>query len=77
MERSSLKIKSIPIFFKKIFLLDFGKWNFLAPTLKNFLYFRWKLSKLQKEKKSTLIIIFVFQEIELSSPKLTKFLYFF
>ena len=32
--------------------LFFGKWNFLAPSLKN-LYFRRKLAKLEKTKSSS------------------------
>ena len=40
------------IFSKKYFYCISGKWNFLALSLKNFLYFRRGLSKLKKLKKA-------------------------
>ena len=80
-------------FLKKKFFLYFGKWNFLAPKLKTLLYFfRKKLFlyfgkgnflalrtfRAQKVKKNpTLKTFLIFQEMELSSPKLKKLLHFF
>ena len=56
-------------------VLYFGKWTFLVPTLKN-CYPEWtfqarKLKKPTLKKKSQ-----IFREMEISSPKLKKLLYF-
>ena len=76
----SSKNKNFLIFFEKTFFLYFGKWNFLASSFqssyifskkKNFLYFKGELQKLKKQ------ILVIFQEMELSRPKLKKPLHFF
>ena len=46
------------------------------PNLIFFLYFRKKLSELEKEKKPTLEKFLIFWEMEHSSSKLKKLLYF-
>ena len=74
--------KSSLYFFQKRFFFSFRKWNFLAPSLKSFLYFRKEFPKLKKLKKKhsekcsyifSKTAFLVFQEIELSSPKIRKF----
>ena len=78
MEIFSSKIKKLLISSqKKKFFLYFGKWNFLALTVKNFLYFRKELSGLEKLKKITLKKFLIFWEMELSSLKIKNFLIFF
>ena len=47
MELSITKPKSYYVFLKKVEV----KWKFLAPGLKSFLYFKRKLSGLEKLKK--------------------------
>ena len=73
MELFSPNIKKFLVLFLKKLLLYFEKWNFFR---KNFLYFRSKLSDLEK-KKPTLTIFVVFWEMELSCSKLEKLLYIF
>ena len=48
---------------KNFFLLYFGKWNFLASRLKNYIF---------SQKK-----VFLIFRVELCSPKIKKLLYFF
>ena len=48
--KKNLLKNNLPYFSQKKFLY-FGKWNFLAPSFKIFLYFRRELSKLKKKKK--------------------------
>ena len=52
MELSTPQLKKFLIFSQKKFFLYFRKYNFLALCLKNFLYFRRELSKLEKLKKT-------------------------
>ena len=52
--------------------LYFGKWNFLAPSLKTFLYFRRELAKAEKSKLSHLLL--VERELFRDKCKIKKFL---
>ena len=74
----------------KKYFFYFTKWNFLAPILKNFLYFGYgtflshnflvfqerNIWARKIKKKPTLKKFILFQDIELSSPKLKKLLIF-
>ena len=53
------KLEKIKIITLKFFFLYFGKWNFLAPRLKRFLYFKREFVK-PKSKKSKISYIFTF-----------------
>ena len=69
-ELSEHKIKKNKTAFKGF--LYFGKWNFLAPSLKSFLYFRGELAKAWKSKISHYLL--VEREILKHKRKRKKFL---
>ena len=76
MELCTPKLKKAHIFFKKLFVLYFEKWNFLAPggnlpSSKN--------KKNHSEKICYFLnkVFLLFREMELSSPKFKKLFYFF
>ena len=72
MEFSSLKIKKIPIFSQKEAFLMFCEMKLFKKTS----YISGENS-LSSKNKPTVKIFFIFQEMELSSPKCEKFSYFY